>query len=133
MDVNEAIKEFLAGEPFAVAGASNDRSKYGNRVLRCYAEDGRRAYPVNPNQAEIEGQPAYRDLGALPEVPHGLSIVTPPEVTAAIVDQAIELGIKHLWMQPGAEEEEAIVRAREAGLSVIAHGPCLLVQLGFRG
>ena len=60
------------------------------------------------------------------------SIITPPTVTERIVQDAIAAGVKHLWMQPGAESQNAVDRAREAGLNVIAGGPCLLVVLGFR-
>ena len=49
-----------------------------------------------------------------------------------MVDEAIEAGVEHLWFQPGAEDEQAIERAQEAGLSVIADGACLLVVLGYR-
>ncbi len=51
-------------------------------------------------------------------------------MSAAIVDEALRLGIKYLWFQPGAENETAIEQARTAGAHVIAHGPCVLVALG---
>lgn len=123
---------FLDGGPFAVAGASTDRSKYGNKALRVYLQHGRSVYPVNPSADEIEQQRAYPDLMSLPEKPHGVSIVTPPKVTEQIVDEAIQLGIEHLWMQPGAESPDASRRAREAGINVIDNGSCILQTLGFR-
>lgn len=126
------IQAFLAGGPFAVVGASTDRSKFGNKVLRCYQQHGHDVHPVNPRAEEVEGLIAYPDLASLPEVPHGVSIITPPEITARVVDEALGLGIRHIWMQPGAEEASAISAAEAAGASVIAHGPCLLVELGFR-
>jgi predicted CoA-binding protein len=125
------IETFLGGEPFAVVGASPDRGKYGNKVLRAYLQDGRNAYPVNPHVKEVEGLTCYPDLASLPESVHGVSIITPPPVTENIVEQAAELGIRHLWMQPGAESPAAIQRAKQAGIQVIAGGPCLLVTLGF--
>jgi predicted CoA-binding protein len=132
MDTAEAIQDFLRGEAFAVAGASTVRAKYGNKVLRCYLQNGRRAYPIHRNEPEIEGQTCYRDLFSLPEAVHGLSIITPPAITEAIVEDAAAAGITRVWMQPGAESQRAIDRARELGLTVIAGGPCLLVSLGFR-
>jgi predicted CoA-binding protein len=127
-----AIDEFLSEGPWAVAGASSDRSKYGNKVLRAYLQNDMTVYPVNPRATEVEGLTAYASLADLPERVRGLSIVTPPEVTDELVDDAIELGIEHLWMQPGAESPAAIERARAAGLSVLAWGPCLLVALHYR-
>jgi predicted CoA-binding protein len=128
----DPIGAFLLGSVFAVAGASNDRAKYGNMVLRCYLQHGLTAYPVNPNESKIEGVDAYPTLSALPTRPHGVSIITPPRVTEKIVDDAIAAGFKHLWMQPGAESRGAIERAEAAGVSVVHSGPCILVVLGFR-
>ncbi|MFT4537900.1 MAG: putative CoA-binding protein [Planctomycetota bacterium] len=132
MDESNDIKTFLDGSPFAVVGASRDRDKYGNKVLRCYLQNNRQAYPVHPKESEIEGVTCYANLAAVPEELHGVSIITPPAVSQHVVREAIELGIRHLWFQPGSEHEEAIEEARAAGLSVIAHGPCLLVALGYQ-
>ena len=131
MTTKEQIDAFLSGSPHAVVGASRDRSKYGNKVLRVYQQNNRPAFPVNPNEGEIEGVSAYPDLASLPEPVHGISIITPPKVTEEIVEQAGELGIKTIWMQPGSENEAALSRAGELGMNVIAGGPCLLVVLGF--
>jgi predicted CoA-binding protein len=132
MDVHESIAAFLAGDTFAVAGASQDRSKYGNKVLRCYQQHGRKVFPLNPRAAEIEGLACFADVASLPEPVHGLSIITPPSVTETLVEEAAAAGIRHVWMQPGAESPRAVARARELGLGLIAHGPCLLVVLGYR-
>ncbi len=132
MDTAEAIQDFLRGEAFAVVGASTVRSKYGNKVLRCYLQKGRRAFPIHPREAEIEGRKCYPDLFALPEPVHGVSIITPPAITERIVEDVAAAGITRVWMQPGAESPRAIERARELGLTVIAGGPCVLVSLGFR-
>lgn len=129
---NDPIQEFLAGESFAVAGASTDREKYGNKVLRAYLQHDRNVYPLNPKADQVEGLKAYGQLADLPEPVHGVSIVTPPAVTEKIVQQAIDLGIRHLWMQPGAESERAIALAAEHGLNLIHSGPCLLVVMGYR-
>jgi len=131
-DLQSRIESFLAGSPFAVVGASTDRSKYGNKVLRCYMQNGRTAFPVNPTMTEVEGLKAYANLKALPEPVHGISIITPPRVTERVIEEAGELGIKHVWMPPGAESAKAITRAEELGMSVIAGGACILVVLGYR-
>jgi len=131
-DLQSRIDAFLDGSPFAVVGASTDRSKYGNKVLRCYMQNGRVAFPVNPTMTEVEGLKAYPNLRSVPEVVHGISIITPPPVTERIIEEAGELGIKHVWMQPGAESGKAIRRGQELGMSVIAGGACLLVVLGYR-
>ena len=127
------IRAFLACRAFAVAGASTDRSKFGNRVLRHYQAHGRRVWAIHRHEAAVEGTPAVRSVHDLPEPIDGLSVVTPPAITEQIVEQAAAAGIPRVWMQPGAESETAIRRAQELGIEVIARGPCVLVELGFRG
>ncbi len=121
--------KFLSHRSFAVAGASRDRQKYGNKVLRSLRQSGRTTYAINPNASNIEAQPAYPSLEALPEKVEALSIITPPHITRTIISQAISAGIKSIWIQPGAEDEEAAKEARLAGLSIIDDGSCLLVSL----
>lgn len=133
MDEREQITAFLGGAPHAVVGASRDRSKYGNKVLRAYMQTSRPAFPVNPNEEDVEGEKSYPDLASLPEKVHGVSVITPPKVTESIVEQAAALGIKHIWLQPGAESPQAVQRAKELGMNVIFGGPCILVTLGYHG
>ncbi len=127
--MRERIAKFLAGKTFAVIGASTDRKKFGNKVLRCYMDNGFTVFPINPKASEVEGLVAYKSLADLPETVHGISIVTPPSITEQVVNEAASLGISHVWMQPGAQSAAAIDSCEEKGISVIAGGPCLLVEL----
>ena len=131
MDSQEQIAAFLDGAPHAVVGASRTRAKYGNKVLRCYMQHERRVYPVNPHAKTVEGLPSFATLASLPEPVHGISLITPPHISATIVEEAALMGIGHLWAQPGAESPELLTRAAELGLSVIADGSCILVVLGY--
>lgn len=130
--MNQKITNFLASPSFAVVGASPDRTKYGNKVLRCYMQNQRPVVPVHPSADEVEGLKAVKNLTALGRTDVGVSIITPPPVTLKVVEEAIKLGITRLWMQPGAESDQAITLAEENGIEVIADGPCVLVVLGFR-
>jgi predicted CoA-binding protein len=130
--IDEKIAAFLAAPAFGVAGASKNRDKYGNKILRCYQLNGRKAIPINPVETEIEGVACVKAVSDLPAEVASLSIITPPQVTDKVVEQAIARGIKHIWMQPGAQSATAIAAAEAAGLDVIADGSCLLVVLGFR-
>ena len=129
---DEQIQAFLAAPSFAVVGASTDRSKYGNKVLRCYQQHGLKVHPVNPKAPEVEGLRAYPSLSALPEPVSAISVITPPVATEQVVREAHAAGVKHVWMQPGAESEVAIRTAEDLGMNVIAGGPCLLVVMGYR-
>jgi predicted CoA-binding protein len=131
-DVDDRIAKFLSSPAFGVAGASTSREKYGNKVLRCYLQKGRRAVPVHPREPAIEGVACAASVGELPADVQSISVVTPPPVTEQVVEQAIARGIRNVWMQPGAESPRAVARCEAAGVNVIADGTCLLVVLGYR-
>ena len=128
-NVESSTAKFLAAKTFAVAGASRDRSKYGNKVFQALIASGRTVYPLNPSAPEVESHPAFATIADLPEVPESLSIVTPPSITRKIIQQAIAAGVKNIWMQPGAEDSQGSKLAREAGLNVIDDGSCVLVSI----
>lgn len=132
MHLEQQIADFLAGETFAVVGASANRHKYGNKVLRLYQQLGLSVTPVNPREAVIEGLPVVASLSEMSATPHAISIITPPEVTEQIVAEAIAIGLHHIWMQPGAENDTAIDACRQAKVKLIHSGPCILVALGYR-
>lgn len=129
--MTEQVKTFLSAPAFAVFGASTNRDKYGNKVLRCYMQHHKKVYPVNPRAQSIEGLKALHSVNELPAEVESISIITPPALTEGIVVEAISQGVKNIWMQPGAESKQAIDVCLEHGINVIAGGPCLLVVLGF--
>ncbi|MCP0912853.1 MULTISPECIES: CoA-binding protein [Legionella] len=126
------IEQFLTSKAYAVAGASTNRSKYGNKVLRCYLQHNMTVYPINPRATLIEGVVCIPCIADLPDDVKSLSIITPPAITEKIVEEAIQKGIKNIWMQPGAESDKAIQDCLDNQINVIAEGPCILVVLGFR-
>lgn len=131
-DFKTQLNAFVSSGPFAVVGASADREKYGNKVLRCYQQHQMEVYPVNPKADRLEGLQAYASLAELPRRARSISIITPPEVTEKVVQEAIRAGVKNIWMQPGSESPAAVQAVKAAGLELIAHGPCILVALGFK-
>lgn len=131
MVTREQIETFLSAKAFGVAGASSRREKYGNKVLRCYLQNGKKAIPVNPVEKEIEGIPVVAKVAELPEDVESLSIITPPQITDKIVEESLARGIRNFWMQPGAESPAAVEMARKAGANVIADGSCILVVMGY--
>jgi predicted CoA-binding protein len=132
MTIQEQIQQFLASPAFGVVGASINRQKYGNKVLRCYQQNGKEVIPVNANEANIEGVACAATINDLPSQVLSISMITPPAVTVKLVPLAIDRGIKNIWMQPGAEHPEAVALCRERGINVIADGSCLLVVLGYQ-
>jgi predicted CoA-binding protein len=133
MNSDEKIRVFLDAGRFGVVGASADRNKYGNKVLRCYQLNGREAIPVNPKEKTVEGLATVPSVAELPDDILSISVITPPVVTETVVTEAIAKGIKNIWMQPGAESQAAVKKCTENGINVIADGSCILVVLGYRG
>jgi predicted CoA-binding protein len=131
-DSEDPIERFLTSPAYGVVGASPRRHKYGNKVLRCYQQNSRRVIPVNPRERVIEGAACVASVLDLPDDVQSLSVITPPPVTERVVLEAIRKGIRHVWMQPGAENDRAVAACEAAGINVIADGSCVLVVLGYR-
>ena len=128
MNIEQRIETFLAAPAFGVVGASAKPEKYGHNVLRCYLQNGRRAIPVNPVETTIAGQSCVKSVSELPDEVTSISVITPPQVTEQVVEQALARGIKNIWMQPGAESPAAIASCEAAGINLIADGSCVLIM-----
>jgi predicted CoA-binding protein len=114
-----SIEKFLALRNLAIVGASRNRKKYGNIVYRDLRAKGYRVFAVNPKSKEIEGDPCYPDLQSIPEKIEGVVIIVPPQRTNNVVREINSLGIRHVWMQPGAESAEAIQFCQEKNMNAI--------------
>ena len=90
----------------ALVGASNNRQKFGNRIYRDLRSKGYHVIPVNPKDRQIEGDRAYASIGIMEELPDIVNFVVPPPVAMKVAQEAVELGIEHLWFQPGSESNE---------------------------
>ena len=90
----------------ALVGASNDPSKFGNRIYRDLRTKGYHIIPINPKEDEIEGDKAYASIDMMDSLPDIVNFVIPPQITIKIAQKAIDLGITHLWFQPGSESDE---------------------------
>ena len=103
----------------AVVGLSDnpDRPSYG--VSRYMQEQGYRIIPVNPMIEEALGEKSYPDLKSVPEPIDMVDIFRRSELVPPVVDEAIEVGAKYIWMQDGVEHAEAAARAEAAGIPVI--------------
>lgn len=123
----ETIHSFLKARSLAVFGVSRDPEKYGYKVYKTLKEKGLQVFAVNPRANEVDGDPVYPNLSALPEVPEAIVTVVPPEVTKTVVAEALAAGVDKIWMQPGSEHEEAIQQAQQAGATVVYGGPCIMV------
>ena len=131
MSVKQQVETFLTSPLIGVVGASNNRDKFGNKVLRCYLENDRRVVPVHPQQQEVEGLACVASVAELPDEVDSISVITPPQITEKVVQMAAAKGIRNIWMQPGAQSADAIRFCQEQDINLIADGTCVLVELGF--
>lgn len=103
----------------AVVGLSTDPAKDSHQIAHYLQRAGYEIWPVNPNADRILGQRSYPSLDALPEPPDVVQIFRPPQAVPSIVEAAIGVGAKAIWMQVGIRHEAAARRAEAAGLTVV--------------
>jgi len=102
--VLEKLKE--KNTTIALIGASNNKNKYGNRIYRDLRSKGYHVVPINPKEELIEGDKAYRTIEEIETLPDIANFVVPPPIAMKIAQHIADLGIKHLWFQPGSESDE---------------------------
>lgn len=113
----------------AIIGASNNRSKFGNKAVRAYQHQGWEIYPVHPTLSEVEGLRAYPSLDAVPErYLDRVLFYVPPQIGVGLLDQIPGKQVGEVWINPGAESPELLKRAEELGLNVIQ--ACAMVDVG---
>lgn len=114
------IPELLAvSKTIAVVGLSNSRFRPSYGVAEYLQQAGFRIIPVNPNETQVLGEKSYARLEDVPDAVDIVDIFRRSEFVAPIVDSAIAIGAKAVWMQEGVEDEAAAAKARSAGLFVV--------------
>lgn len=125
--MDRQICDFLQQQVWAVVGASANPEKFGYKIYKLLKRYGYTVYPVNPREAEIEGQPCYASLAELPAVPGAVDVVVPAAAAVEVARQCDRLGIKKVWFQPGVADDAVIAEAQALGLNFIHHN-CVMVQ-----
>ncbi len=121
------VEEFLGKKRFAVVGSFRNETKYAYRILRDLASKGYEVYPVNPNTDKVDGMVCYKSILDIPFDVDVADIVTPPHVTVEILRECLQKGIGMVWLQPGAESEEAIRFCREKNIKCL-HSICVMTE-----
>jgi len=122
------VKDFLNQKSFAVAGSFRNETKYAYRIFKKLKEKDYNVFPINPRGGEIDGNKCYPSIKDISENIDVVNIVTPPKVTVNIVKECKDRGIKRVWIQPGAEDKEAIDFCKQNGIDVI-HGLCVMLEI----
>lgn len=112
----------------AVVGASSDRSRFGNKALRAFRNQGYKVIPINPTETEVEGEQAYKSVldydGAIDEA----TMYVNPRVGEKVLDEIQKKGIGTVWLNPGADGPNVIARAQSLGLKTIR--TCSIIAIG---
>ena len=125
---SEEIKAILERhKTVAIVGLSPKPERDSHKVAKYLKEHGYKIVPVNPGQKEILGERCYPDLRAIPFLVDIVDIFRKPEAIPAIVDEAVEIGAKVVWMQLGIAHDQAAHKARAAGLDVVM-SKCIKIE-----
>lgn len=126
------IREILgSAKTIAIVGMSGEKTKASNMVASYLQDEGYTVIPVNPRAAgtEILGERVYADLKSIPVPIDVVDVFRPPSEVAAIVDEAIAIGAKAVWMQLRIADLQAAARAQDAGLYVVVD-KCMKMEHG---
>lgn len=133
--LDNLVQDFLAQKKIAVVGVSDKRETGCNLAYRKFKENGYQVYPVNPRLSTYDGTTCYADLKAIPDQVEAVFVLTSPKVAEQIVQQCVDLGIKHVWMhcmmgtKPGlaagmtSVSQPAVEMCKDHGIAVIP-GSC---------
>jgi predicted CoA-binding protein len=120
MNDDQMMKDILvSAKTIASVGLSSNQQKESYWIVSYLRDQGYRIIPVNPTADEILGEKAYPDLESVPEKIDVVQVFRKPEDVPPVVDSAIKIGAKAIWMQEGIVNEEAAQKARQAGLQVV--------------
>lgn len=123
-EVTEILKDYRV---VAVVGLSSDPSRPSYQVAQYLKNHGYRIIPVNPSGQEILGEKCYPSLKDIPFPVEVVDIFRKVEAIPAIVDEAIAVGAKAVWLQLGLEEPQSAQKARKAGLKVVQNR-CMKIE-----
>ncbi len=119
-DYIDLIDEQLRNsKTIAVVGLSDNPARDSHRVSLYMQSQGYRIVPVNPMISEALGEKSYPDLKSVPEPIDMVDVFRRSELVPPVVDEAIEVGVKYIWMQDGVINPEAAAKAEAAGIPVI--------------
>lgn len=127
----EDIDAMLDMKRIAVVGLSSDPSRASYGVASYLKRSGYEIIPINPSEKEVLGEKSYASLADLPDPPDVVDIFRRAEFVSDVVEEAIKVGAKGVWIQLGIIAPEAARRAREAGLNVVMD-KCIKIEHAMR-
>lgn len=125
--MEKLISDFLAQRRFIVAGSFRNESKYAYKIFKMLKDKGYEVYPVHPTIKEVDGQRCYTSVKDVPSEIDVVNLVTPPAVTEKILIECKDKGIRKIWLQPGAENENTITFCKENNMEVV-YQVCVMMK-----
>ena len=119
MNTTETISQILELKNWAVVGLANNPERPAFGVAKLLQEKGHQIFPVHPKAEEVHGQPGFRSLSEIPELVDVVDCFVNSILVGEVVDQAIAIGAKAVWLQLGVIDEAAVARAQQAGLLTV--------------
>jgi len=117
-----------ASRVVAIIGASSNRHKFGNKALRAFEHRGYTVLAINPNEPEVEGHKTYASVLDVPGKIDIATVYIPPEAGVRVMEQLAAKGVPEVWLNPGADEDRVVERARELGLKIVK--ACSIIRIG---
>lgn len=112
----------------AIIGASNDRNKFGNRAVRAFKRQGYTVIPINPNETQVDGDKAYPSVLDVPGAIDMATIYVHAEPGIQVMEQLAKKGVGEVWLNPGADDDRVVAKAKSLGLNVIQ--ACSIIGIG---
>ena len=112
----------------AVIGASGNRQKFGNKALRAFENKGYTVIPINPHEREVEGHRTYATVLEYPGSIDMATVYVHADAGVKVMDDLAKKGIAEVWLNPGADEQPVVARARALGLNIIQ--ACSIIGIG---
>jgi len=112
----------------AVIGASSKRHKFGNKALRAFVSQGYTVLAINPNEREVEGLKTYASVLDVPGPIDMATVYVPGHIGVRVMDDIAQKKIPEVWLNPGADDDAVIARAKALGVNVIQ--ACSIMAIG---
>ena len=112
----------------AVIGASSNRNKFGNKALRAFERQGYIVIPINPNESTVEGHKTFASVLDVPGAIDMATVYIHADAGVGVMEQLAKKGVGEVWLNPGADDDEVVERARALGLNVIQ--ACSIIGIG---
>jgi hypothetical protein len=132
MTVKDNIEKFLNSKNIAVAGVSRSGKKFGNTILDSLKKKNYHTFIIHPTAESLNKDQCWKSFSDLPIAPDAAIVILHPKDAVVSVIDAIDAGVKLIWIQLGSSSPEVVELCCNANIDII-NNKCLLMYLGEQG